>query len=283
LRQGRPPANSYWDDEIGYNRCLTTNDVLLPGTKRRSPAGAAKRKAQNASHRRTTDAARKENAEQQHRSYTKRVQRSRNRRHLVGRCNETLFKPGFDLSLVDYDDAGIISDASKCHHCGALQFGDELMPSKRNRGQKRGRSCCSDGDVWLPPVQKHARLDALWTDVGDAKAKLLREFARKFNNAMALAYEEVLEPDLADGSNWQPSVVIQGKLYHRIGPLTTDENKTKAFAQLYVHDASANDDIAATRRQHMYLPKQTSKAKRETALALLRELLRARERRARQG
>merc|ERR1711924_249313 len=103
-------------------------------------------------------------------------------------------------------------------------------------------------------------------------SKVLREFGRKFNNACALAYEEVLEPDLEAGSGWQPSVVIQGKMYHRIGPLTEEAGKKKAFAQLYVHDPAAADDIAATRRDYMFLPKGTSKKKRALALELLREL-----------
>merc|ERR1711998_507068 len=53
---------------------------------------------------------------------------------------------------------------------------------------------------------------------------------------------------------------------------TADEGKAKAFAQLYVHDPSADDDIAEQRFRKMYLPKGTSKAKRERAVALLKEL-----------
>ena len=75
-------------------------------------------------------------------------------------------------------------------------------------------------------MKKVKRVDELWRGATD-KAKLLRECSRKFNNAMALAYEEVLEPELEDTSSWQPSVVIQGNLYHRIGPLTADEGKKK--------------------------------------------------------
>ena len=64
----------------------------------------------------------------------------------------------------------------------------------------------------LPEVSNLPRLEALCRDRSDPKAKVLREEARKFNNALvALAYEktEVLEPDLGTQSGWQPSVVIQ--------------------------------------------------------------------------
>ena len=62
-----------------------------------------------------------------------------------------------------------------------------------------------------------------------AKAKLLHAHARKFNNALALAYEQVEEPEVESGG-WQPSVVIQGKLYHKIGPLQPEEGAAPAFA-----------------------------------------------------
>ena len=51
----------------------------------------------------------------------------------------------------------------------------------------------------------------------------MRQHSRKFNNALALACELVEEPNLADGSGWQPPVVIQGKLYHLVGPLQAGE------------------------------------------------------------
>lgn len=63
------------------------------------------------------------------------------------------------------------------------------MASSR-KGKKRGRSCCCDGAVQLPDVRKLPRLEELWRDRSDPKAKVLREEARKFNNALALAYED---------------------------------------------------------------------------------------------
>ena len=37
-------------------------------------------------------------------------------------------------------------------------------------------------------------------------------------------------------SRWRPSVVIQGKLYHRIGPLSTADNATPQFAHVFSGD-----------------------------------------------
>ena len=41
--------------------------------------------------------------------------------------------------------------------------------------------------------------------------------------------------------------MIQGKLYHKIGPLNADDEHAPAFAQLYVYDPDAVDDVAERR------------------------------------
>ena len=153
-------------------------------------------------------------------SYARATRARRNTRANAARCNETLFAPAFDLEAVKPESVGLLG-AATCEHCQAQLFAGELADGKR--GKKRGRYCCMDGQVVLPEVQSLPRLDALWHDETDAKARLLRQHSRKFNNALALAWELVEEPNLADGSGWQPSVVIQGKLYHLVGPLQAGE------------------------------------------------------------
>jgi len=64
------------------------------------------------------------------------------------------------------------------------------MPIPGRRGEVRGRSCCSDGDVVLPPVREHPVLREMWRGE-DAAAQTLQKYARKFNNALALASEKV--------------------------------------------------------------------------------------------
>ena len=50
-----------------------------------------------------------------------------------------------------------------------------------------------------------------------------------------------------DDGGWQPSVVIQGKLYHKIGPLNADDEHAPAFAQLYVYEnlSRCADDVTS--------------------------------------
>ena len=76
------------------------------------------------------------------------------------------------------------------------------------------------------------------------------------------------------GSTWVPAVTIQGKLYHRLGPLSPADGETKQFAQLYVHDPA--DTEATTefdaRLAGFRFSKGTSEAERARVAHLLRLL-----------
>ena len=121
-----------------------------------------------------------------------------------------------------------------CTHCGALLFPGEAMRATAEGPFKtrwRGRICCSDGAINLEPVQRDPAVEALWRDA--SSRKLLLQHTRKLNNGLALASAKVKEPKKLPGdSRWRPSVVIQGKLYHRVGPLATPDNATPQFAQV---------------------------------------------------
>ena len=68
-------------------------------------------------------------------------------------------------------------------------------------------------------------MDALWRD-GGADGQLLRDHARQFNNALALASEMYEEVEM---TGWKPSIVIQGKLYNMIGALTPHDGQRAVF------------------------------------------------------
>ena len=147
---------------------------------------------------------------------------------MAARCHDRLFKPGFPLDKVAPVDVGLLGN-SKCVFCDALLFSGE---GKDGPHGKRGRYCCAEGQVELPPAKRQATVDRLWRDDG-GDGKLLRKFARQFNNALALAsemYDEVEQ----DGSGWAPSIVIQGKLYQQIGALHPEGDGPRGFAQLSV-------------------------------------------------
>ena len=115
-------------------------------------------------------------------------------------------------------------------------------------------------------------LRQLWT-TDTAEAKAFREHARRLNSALALASQRVRE--LAPpGGGYRPSVVIQGRLCHRLGPLEAREGETPAFAQIYIHDPKCDhpEAEAATRLGHVRLPASTSAAMQLRLRRLLEEL-----------
>ncbi|XP_043242049.1 uncharacterized protein LOC122391808 [Amphibalanus amphitrite] len=150
----------------------------------------------------------------------------------------------------------------ECLHCRALLWRAE-----------RATLCCSGGKVQLEPVPPPPpRLRALWTD-DDPTAQTFRKHARRLNTALSLASlmtREVQQP----GGGFSPSVVIQGRLYHRIGPLRARDGEEPAFAQIYVNDPECDDPAAeaAQRLGHVPLPRSTREPERARLLALLEEL-----------
>ena len=109
-----------------------------------------------------------------------------------------------------------------CEHCNALKFERESPGC-----------CCQNGKVSLqafpsPPQE----IQDLWT--GDsAEAKLFRKNSRYINNAVCLASLQVNERRFG---GYNPSVIFQGKVHQRVGPLLPDQGELPRFAQLYVHD-----------------------------------------------
>ncbi|KAF0308282.1 hypothetical protein FJT64_020477 [Amphibalanus amphitrite] len=149
-----------------------------------------------------------------------------------------------------------------CEHCGALRWPSE-----------RATLCCQAGKVRLEPVPAPpALLRRLWTE-DDLLARTFREHSRRLNTALSLASMMTREVRPADGG-YAPSVVIQGRLYHRLGPLEAGDGHEPSFAQIYVNDPACADPAteAAMRLGHVPLPRATSPAVRQRLLTLLEDL-----------
>ena len=141
--------------------------------------------------------------------------------------------------------------AKTCNICGALKFEGEV-PS----------SCCSNGKVQLEPVKCHPVLEELLNN------RHYVENARKYNNALALAsigLKEILPP------GYQPNFKIQGRVYHRIDPLTPEPGQERGFAQIFIHDSEYGDEEEVGRR--MEVSSTGSKKPRIEVMKKLQELL----------
>ena len=121
------------------------------------------------------------------------MNRRRANGHNLARCKSILFtgEGGEILQRCQESSAsfGVLGKAT-CAHCAALLFDAEGVAIPGRRGEVRGRSCCSNGDVVLPPVRELPMLRDMWrAETGESHT--LQKFARKFNNALALASEKV--------------------------------------------------------------------------------------------
>ena len=149
-----------------------------------------------------------------------------------------------------------------CQHCGALLWPDELSSL-----------CCADGRVQLAPLPAPPPiLRQLWTE-DSAEAKVFRKHARHLNASLALASQVVRDVRPPQGG-YAPSVIIQGRLYHRMGPLRARDGEVPRFAQLYIHDPHCEEPEAeaALRLGHVRLGRTTPAATQRVLLDLLQRL-----------
>ena len=129
-----------------------------------------------------------------------------------------------------------------CEHCGALRFPWET-PS----------SCCGGGKVVLAPFPAPPEpLLELFTGQSE-DSQIFRKNARPLNNAVCLTSLKNHYQSRQGG--WQPSVIFQGRIQTRVGPLQHTPGENPTFAQLYVLDAEME---STTRFNNMTLPSETS-------------------------
>ena len=173
-------------------------------------------------------------------------------------CDATSVLSGRQQVAVHY--SGLCDKA--CPHCGARLWNEE-----------RPTLCCLAGKVRLDPLPPPPPLlRELWTaDTLDART--FRQHARQLNSALSLASQQVREVCPPRGG-FTPCVVIQGRMYHRLGPLRAGEGETPTFAQIYVNDPHCDhpEEEAAVRLGHVRLPASTSVPMQLRLLDLLQNL-----------
>ena len=85
---------------------------------------------------------------------------------------------------------------------------------------------------------------------------LLVKHAHQFNNALSMTSLKAKKADVPGRHGWAPSVVIQGKMSHFVGPVDQPVAADRLFAQLYVHDPTTTEDrVIDLRLQRMHLPR----------------------------
>ena len=126
--------------------------------------------------------------------------------------------------------------STPCIHCGAALLDSEAQTTSAG---VHGRYCCRQGKVKVPELslQDFPRLHRWWISTGDDEdsriGRTLRTHSRAINNA--LAFTSLCVQQL-EQTGWNPSVVIQGRVAHKISCLATPDGGQPAFAQIMVHD-----------------------------------------------
>ena len=127
------------------------------------------------------------------------------------------------------DSIGLMTH--ECDNCGALKFKDETPTT-----------CCSNGKIMLTPFPRPPeKLMKLWSS-SNVKSRVFRDHSRTINNAVCLSSIQVQERQF---QGFTPSVIFQGKVLHRLGPIAHREGKTPRFAQLYVLDSTMDPCLCA--------------------------------------
>ena len=160
------------------------------------------------------------------------------------------------MELKDIKDDKIGSMNLECPKCSALKWKGESATT-----------CCNDGKVVLekfpdPPIY----LKKLWKDK-TTQAKIFRENARSFNNALALSSLVVTNRKFSDG--FTPSVVFEGKVSQMYGPLIPKDGEQPRFAQIYIHDPATQHTI---RVNNMHLPESTTRKQTQIISGVMKHL-----------
>ena len=152
------------------------------------------------------------------------------------------------------DNIGTMTEV--CEHCGALRFPWET-PS----------SCCGDGKVVLDPFPPLPQpLIELFTGQSE-DSQIFRKNARAINNSVCLT--SLKNHFQSRQGGWQPSIIFQGRVQTRVGPLLHAPGENPTFAQLYVLDAEMERTI---RFNNMILPNDISIQERTVLQELLQKV-----------
>ncbi len=154
--------------------------------------------------------------------------------------NNTTTLKDWQRSAFDYTAAMVILTLDvlqigemkkKCNYCQALLFPGETSSL-----------CCANGAVRLPPLPDIPNeLDTLMA------SRAFRTNIRAYNSAFQFTSIEANEIHLP---GYNPSYIVQGQLYHRIGSLMPDAGQPHNFAQIYWLGGQANQ----VARRHELFP-----------------------------
>jgi len=164
-----------------------------------------------------------------------------------------------------------IGDRTQCMYCSAKLWNHEtnwtsICCSKRNvvLDKWKIRDMASSNQE----EQSAGLIHNLWMQ-DNREGRLLRDFARPLNNALALASQVVEEGYRPLGQRaFRPNLVIRGQLFHKIAEsLLPQDGAIPKFAQIYVYDPEQDQGAEANvRLGHMRLRSGVTERTRQQLL-----------------
>ncbi|CDF40520.1 ATP dependant DNA helicase [Chondrus crispus] len=140
----------------------------------------------------------------------------------------------FDNSTGECIDFGSLD--VQCQFCGAFHFLEERLKSSFDR-RPTFPTCCGNGKVSFPTAQSPPPfLRALLTGT-EPRDRKFRNSLHVYDNVLSMA--SVVAKWVARGpgaSNFNPTMTMQGRIYHYMGPLLPSTCRDPAFLSVYIHD-----------------------------------------------
>ncbi|CDF39089.1 ATP dependant DNA helicase [Chondrus crispus] len=124
----------------------------------------------------------------------------------------------------------------ECSHCKALHFVQERTVSSP-AARPICSTCCGKGKLSLPLLpDPPALLRSLLID-DNPRARRFRNNIRAYNAALSMASVVAKWENRRPGpSNFNPTMTMQGGMYHYMGPMMPSEGRRPCFASVYSHD-----------------------------------------------
>ena len=139
---------------------------------------------------------------------------------------------------------------NECTHCHARLWNQERVSSS-SLSRPRFNICCQQGTVQLPELSPAPTEIVQRLYGSDSNSAHFRSNIRAYNNVLSFtSLGANIDHTVANARGRAYNFRIHRSMYHSIGSLLPNENKTPAFAQIYVLDNSS----AETANRHAVAP-----------------------------
>lgn len=135
-----------------------------------------------------------------------------------------------------FSDIGLMN--LECRFC----YGKHFRSEATQRDTTAFTSCCHKGKIVLQPLTQNAFFKTLFDGLFSAnrvskeRSKSFLKNIRSFNSSFAMISSEAKIANTAQNENGPYHFKIHDTFYHRAGPMTSSNDRTPMYAQLYFYD-----------------------------------------------